>query len=119
MSVSQVGACIKKLFTAIIKKSVRLRMSITKTQAYYTKEFITTVKSFKIQPPEPTSRITLRSNHSVGEIFSVLINNLKTLIETNTLAMFVERQVCYSAWFINLVRWHAGAVSFPLSDIMF
>jgi hypothetical protein len=32
--------------------------------------------------------------------------------------MFVERKVCYSALFTNLVRWHAGAVSFPLSDII-
>ncbi len=45
--------------------------------------------------------------------------------------MFVKRKVRYSAMFTNLVRWHAGAVSFPpidailarlacpLSDIMF
>ncbi len=32
--------------------------------------------------------------------------------------MFVERKVCYSALFTNLVRWHAGAVSFPLSDVI-
>ncbi len=32
--------------------------------------------------------------------------------------MFVERKVRYSALFTNLVRWHAGAVSFPLSDII-
>jgi hypothetical protein len=32
--------------------------------------------------------------------------------------MFVERKVCYLALFTNLVRWHAGAVSFPLSDII-
>ncbi len=32
--------------------------------------------------------------------------------------MFVERKVCYSALFANLVRWHAGALSFPLSDII-
>jgi hypothetical protein len=31
-------------------------------------------------------------------------------------AMFVERKACYSALFTNLVRWHASAVSFPLSD---
>jgi len=33
-------------------------------------------------------------------------------------AMFVERKVGYSALFTNLVRWHAGAVSFPLSDVI-
>jgi hypothetical protein len=34
-------------------------------------------------------------------------------------AMFVERKVCYSAaLFTNLVRWHASAVSFPLSDVI-
>jgi hypothetical protein len=32
--------------------------------------------------------------------------------------MFVERKDCYSALFTNLVRWHAGAVSFPLSDVI-
>jgi hypothetical protein len=30
--------------------------------------------------------------------------------------MFVERKVRYSALFTNLVGWHTGAVSFPLSD---
>jgi hypothetical protein len=34
------------------------------------------------------------------------------------LAMFVERNFRYSALFTNLVGWHAGAVSFPLSDII-
>ncbi len=32
--------------------------------------------------------------------------------------MFVERNVRYSALFTNLVGWHAGAVSFPLSDVI-
>jgi hypothetical protein len=32
--------------------------------------------------------------------------------------MFVERKVGYSALFTNLVGWHTGAVSFPLSDVM-
>ena len=32
--------------------------------------------------------------------------------------MFVEIKVRYSALFTNLVRWHAGAVSFPLSDVI-
>ncbi len=32
--------------------------------------------------------------------------------------MFVERKVRYSALFTNLVGWHAGAVSFPPSDII-
>jgi hypothetical protein len=32
--------------------------------------------------------------------------------------MFVERNVCYSTLFTNLIGWHAGAVSFPLSDII-
>jgi hypothetical protein len=34
------------------------------------------------------------------------------------LAMFVEIKVRYSALFTNLVGWHAGAVSFPLSDVI-
>jgi len=33
-------------------------------------------------------------------------------------SMFVERKVRYSAFFTNLVEWHAGAVSFPLSDVI-
>ncbi len=32
--------------------------------------------------------------------------------------MFVEGKVCYSALFTNLVGWHAGAVSLPLSDVI-
>ena len=34
-------------------------------------------------------------------------------------SMFVERKVHYSALFTNLVGWHAGDVSFPLSDVIF
>jgi hypothetical protein len=33
-------------------------------------------------------------------------------------AMFVERKVRYSALFTNLVGWHTGAVSFPLTDVI-
>jgi len=33
-------------------------------------------------------------------------------------SMFVERKVCYSALFTNLVGWRAGAVSFPQSDVI-
>ncbi len=32
--------------------------------------------------------------------------------------MFVKRKVRYSALFTNLVGWHAGAVSFPPSDVI-
>ncbi len=32
--------------------------------------------------------------------------------------MFVERKVRHSALFTNLVGWHAGTVSFPLSDVI-
>ncbi len=32
--------------------------------------------------------------------------------------MFVERKVCHLALVTYLVRWHAGAVSFPLSDVI-
>ncbi len=32
--------------------------------------------------------------------------------------MFVERNVGYSALLTNLVGWHAGAVSFPLNDVI-
>jgi hypothetical protein len=32
--------------------------------------------------------------------------------------MFVERKVCYSALFTNMVGWQADAVSFPLSDAL-
>ncbi len=33
--------------------------------------------------------------------------------------MFVDRKIRYSALFTNLVEWHASAVSFPLSDVIF
>jgi hypothetical protein len=33
-------------------------------------------------------------------------------------SMFVERKVCYSALFTNLIGWPARAVSFPLSDVI-
>jgi hypothetical protein len=32
--------------------------------------------------------------------------------------MFIERKVQCSALFTNLVRWHASAVNFPLSDVI-
>jgi hypothetical protein len=32
--------------------------------------------------------------------------------------MVVEGKVRYSALFTNLVGWHAGASSFPLSDVI-
>jgi hypothetical protein len=32
--------------------------------------------------------------------------------------IFAERKVNYSDLFINLVGWHAGAVSFPPSDVI-
>ncbi len=35
-----------------------------------------------------------------------------------SIAMLVERKVRYTALFTNLVRWHAGAASFPLSDVI-
>ncbi len=34
------------------------------------------------------------------------------------LSMFVDRMVCYSALFTNLVGWHASAVNFALSDVI-
>jgi hypothetical protein len=39
-------------------------------------------------------------------------------LDTRKNAMFVERKVYYSSLFTNLVGWHAGAVSFPLSDVI-
>ncbi len=38
---------------------------------------------------------------------------------SNVTSMFAERKVRYSALFTNLVGWHASAVSFPLSDVIF
>jgi hypothetical protein len=40
------------------------------------------------------------------------------MIENTFMPMFVERKVRYSALFTKLVGWHAGAVSFPLTDII-
>jgi hypothetical protein len=38
--------------------------------------------------------------------------------DTTVWPMFVERKVCYSALFTNLVGWHASAFSNPLSDVI-
>ncbi len=43
-----------------------------------------------------------------------IVNLEPTWVET----MFVVRKVRYSALFTNLVGWHAGAVSFPLSNVI-
>ena len=43
---------------------------------------------------------------------------MKTKSCLTSLPMFVQRKVCYSALFTNLVGWHAGAVSFPPRDII-
>ncbi len=49
----------------------------------------------------------------IGESFQP---NLIFLGKSKTI--FVARKVCYSSLFTNLVGWHAGADSFPLSDII-
>jgi hypothetical protein len=41
-----------------------------------------------------------------------------SLSQTSLDSMFVEIKVRYSALFTNLVGWHAGAFSFPLSDVI-
>jgi hypothetical protein len=45
-------------------------------------------------------------------------SRLRTLSLITFSTMFVERKVCYSALFTNLVGWHVGAVSFPLSNVI-
>jgi hypothetical protein len=47
-----------------------------------------------------------------------LLDGLVSTQCKNAQAMFVEIKVCYSALFTNLVGWYAGAVSFPLSDVI-
>jgi hypothetical protein len=45
-------------------------------------------------------------------------HDIKMFILMAVKPIFVERKVCYSALFTNLDRWHAGTVSFPLSDFI-
>ena len=55
------------------------------------------------------------------QIWPVCLSTCKNhihLMYVDCLPMFVERKVCYSALFTNLVGWHAGTVSFPLCDII-
>ncbi len=40
------------------------------------------------------------------------------ILDVGDMTMFVEEKVRYSALFTSLVGWHAGAVSFPLSDVI-
>jgi hypothetical protein len=53
-----------------------------------------------------------------GLLCQVGTSTLRTLSLITFSTMFVERKVCYSALFTNLVGWHAGAVSFPLRDVI-
>ncbi len=48
----------------------------------------------------------------------VYLRQLKHGMQGQCTPMFVERKVCYSALFTNLVGWHSGAVNFPLSDVI-
>ncbi len=50
--------------------------------------------------------------------FHALVSQTCCSIVMASQPMFVERKVCYSALFTNLVGWHSGAVSFPLSCII-
>ncbi len=55
-------------------------------------------------------------NKTIVYIFK---NALLCLIQiSECTSMFIERTVCYSALFTYLVRRHAGAASFPLSDVI-
>ena len=54
-----------------------------------------------------------------GSVHKIVVCQIFTYFQTETFStMFVERKVCYSALFTYLVGWHAGAVTFPLSDVI-
>jgi hypothetical protein len=50
-------------------------------------------------------------------VATIAVNTLQ-LPKLAAYAMFVETKVSYSTLFTNLVRCHACAVSFPLSDVI-
>jgi hypothetical protein len=54
---------------------------------------------------------------SVPQAFPSSSTHLFSIL-TQVQPMFVERKVRYSVLFTNLVGWHAGAISFHLSDII-
>ncbi len=56
--------------------------------------------------------LSKRLNLKPGKSFS------KWPVDARKNAMFVERKARYSSLFTNLVGWHAGTVSFPLSDVI-
>jgi hypothetical protein len=46
------------------------------------------------------------------------VNTEVRLVGFHPLQCFVQSKVRYSVLLTNLVGWHAGAVSFPLSDVI-
>jgi len=48
----------------------------------------------------------------------VIDDSRSTIDDSRVKPMSAERKVGYSALFTNLVRWNAGPVSFPLSDVI-
>ncbi len=68
-----------------------------------------------------TSSLSLIEIHSLDTHMVVSLKGLYTIVNLEPIwvePMFVERKVRYSALFTNLVGWHAGAVSFHLSDVI-
>ncbi len=56
-----------------------------------------------------------------GQTLALLTNirlSWEDTTRTNTIVMFVERQVCSSALFTYLVGWYASAVRLPSSDVI-
>jgi hypothetical protein len=74
-----------------------------------------------------SSFLTLRTNKlgcwSLASLYRTGLSNVwkkgcQPTPRVDSDPMFIERKVCYSALFTNLIGWHASAVSFPPSDII-
>jgi hypothetical protein len=54
----------------------------------------------------------------LGLVLLLVYAVYKSMLFEKSVSMFVERKVRYLALFTILVGWHAGAVSFTLSDVI-
>jgi hypothetical protein len=84
---------------------------------------LTKFKTVKFYKNRISHRLLLTTKLLTGQKSLILCKSRRSqLFKCSTLVsfwpMFVERKICSSALFTNLVRWHTGAVSFPLSDVI-
>jgi hypothetical protein len=73
------------------------------------------IKSIKLRSLETTG-VCLEFLYKIYNLKHRSIYSKKEKLQDGEI--FVERKVLYSALFINLVRWHTGDASLPLSDVI-